>query len=56
MGESYFQAVALVAAVTHPNSIVWSDENLIAAASGQLVTILVSQLIVHQAYNHPSLT
>ncbi|KAG6598500.1 hypothetical protein SDJN03_08278, partial [Cucurbita argyrosperma subsp. sororia] len=40
MVESYFQAVTLVAAPNYPNAIAWSDENLIAVASGPLVTIL----------------
>lgn len=46
MVESYFQAVTLVAAPNYPNAIAWSDENLIAVASGPLVTILVSQLVL----------
>ncbi|KAE8077619.1 hypothetical protein FH972_016169 [Carpinus fangiana] len=37
---SRFQAVALVASPSYPNAIAWSDENLIAVASGHLVTIL----------------
>ncbi|XP_038885356.1 uncharacterized protein LOC120075765 isoform X2 [Benincasa hispida] len=40
MVETYFQAVSLVAAPNYPNAIAWSDENLIAVASGPLVTIL----------------
>ncbi|KAF3432745.1 hypothetical protein FNV43_RR23847 [Rhamnella rubrinervis] len=35
-----FQAVSMVGAVSYPNAIAWSDENLIAVASGHLVTIL----------------
>ncbi|KAI5657533.1 hypothetical protein M9H77_26326 [Catharanthus roseus] len=35
-----FQAAALVAAPCYPNAVVWSDENLVAVASGHLVTIL----------------
>ncbi|KAG6714350.1 hypothetical protein I3842_05G198700 [Carya illinoinensis] len=35
-----FQAVPLVAPPSYPNAIAWSDENLIAVASGHLVTIL----------------
>ncbi|XWS50267.1 hypothetical protein CRYUN_Cryun12cG0073700 [Craigia yunnanensis] len=35
-----FQAATLVASPSYPNSIAWSDENLIAVASGHLVTIL----------------
>lgn len=35
------QAAALVGAPNYPNSIKWSEENLIAVASGHLVTILV---------------
>ncbi|XP_023742787.1 uncharacterized protein LOC111890943 [Lactuca sativa] len=37
---SRFQAVALVASPTYPNAISWSNENLVAVASGHLVTIL----------------
>lgn len=37
---SRFQGVALVAAPSYPNSVAWSDENLIAVACGHLVTIL----------------
>ncbi|XP_022736492.1 uncharacterized protein LOC111289595 isoform X2 [Durio zibethinus] len=37
---SRFQAATLVASPSFPNSIAWSDENLIAVASGHLVTIL----------------
>ncbi|KAL4562973.1 hypothetical protein LXL04_027004 [Taraxacum kok-saghyz] len=37
---SRFQAVPLVASPTYPNAVAWSDENLIAVASGHLVTIL----------------
>lgn len=38
--SSPFQAATLVARPSYPNSIAWSDENLIAIASGHLVTIL----------------
>ncbi|KAL5567668.1 hypothetical protein UlMin_024243 [Ulmus minor] len=37
---SRFQAAALAAAPSYPNAIAWSEENLIAVASGHLVTIL----------------
>ncbi|XP_021300458.1 uncharacterized protein LOC110428852 isoform X2 [Herrania umbratica] len=37
---SRFQAATLVASPSYPNSIAWSDENLIAVASGHIVTIL----------------
>ncbi|OMO97783.1 hypothetical protein COLO4_14362 [Corchorus olitorius] len=37
---SRFQAATLVASPSYPNSVAWSDENLIAVASGHLVTIL----------------
>ncbi|XP_039068829.1 uncharacterized protein LOC120215141 [Hibiscus syriacus] len=37
---SRFQATTLVDSPSYPNSIAWSDENLIAVASGYLVTIL----------------
>lgn len=47
MVETYFQAVKLVAAPNYPNAVAWSDENLIAVASGPLVTILVSNLFLH---------
>ena len=39
------QATAVVGTPTFPNSIKWSHDNLIAVASGHLVTILVSNLI-----------
>nr|XP_043622615.1 uncharacterized protein LOC122594210 [Erigeron canadensis]XP_043622616.1 uncharacterized protein LOC122594210 [Erigeron canadensis] len=35
-----FQAVPLVASPTYPNAMAWSHENLLAIASGHLVTIL----------------
>ncbi|KAL3524457.1 hypothetical protein ACH5RR_017291 [Cinchona calisaya] len=35
-----FQAAALVASPCYPDSVVWSDDNLLAVASGHLVTIL----------------
>lgn len=38
---SRFQAAVLVDSPSFPNAIAWSDENLIAVASGHLVTILV---------------
>lgn len=38
---SRFQAIPLVATPSYPNAVAWSDENLIAVASGHLVTILV---------------
>ncbi|GFZ06366.1 transducin/WD40 repeat-like superfamily protein [Actinidia rufa] len=37
---SPFQAAALVASPSYPNAFAWSDENLVAVASGHLVTIL----------------
>ncbi|XP_021833945.1 uncharacterized protein LOC110773731 [Prunus avium] len=37
---SRFQAAVLVDSPSFPNAIAWSDENLIAVASGHLVTIL----------------
>ncbi|KAE8705493.1 SER/ARG-rich protein 34A [Hibiscus syriacus] len=37
---SRFQAITLVDSPSYPNSIAWSDENLIAVASGHLVTVL----------------
>ncbi|KAM7463624.1 hypothetical protein LguiA_031745 [Lonicera macranthoides] len=37
---SRFQAAALVASPSYPNAVAWSDENLLAVASGHLVTIL----------------
>ncbi|KAK1311653.1 hypothetical protein QJS10_CPA07g01109 [Acorus calamus] len=37
---SPFQAASLVACPSYPNSIAWSEENLIAVASGHIVTIL----------------
>ncbi|RZC73863.1 hypothetical protein C5167_049344 [Papaver somniferum] len=38
--ETYFQSAYLVASPSYPNSVAWSDENLVAIASGHLVTIL----------------
>lgn len=35
-----FQAAALVASPCYPSSVIWSDENLVAVASGHLVTIV----------------
>ncbi|KVH92111.1 hypothetical protein Ccrd_005858 [Cynara cardunculus var. scolymus] len=35
-----FQAVPLVASPTYPNAVAWSNENLVAVASGHVVTIL----------------
>ncbi|GKV25503.1 hypothetical protein SLEP1_g34936 [Rubroshorea leprosula] len=44
---SRFQAATLVASRSHPHSIAWSDENLIAAvASGHVVTILNAALLL----------
>ncbi|KAL8171099.1 hypothetical protein V2J09_022903 [Rumex salicifolius] len=40
MSPSPFQVAALGASPLYPNSIVWSDENLIAVATGHIVTIL----------------
>ncbi|XP_042501155.1 uncharacterized protein LOC122079009 [Macadamia integrifolia] len=37
---SRFQAASLVASPSYPNSLAWSEENLVAVASGHLVTIL----------------
>lgn len=34
---------ALVAVPVFPNSVRWSEENLLAAAAGHLVTILVNE-------------
>lgn len=38
---SLFQSTVLFGAPSYPNAISWSDENLVAVASGHLVTILV---------------
>ncbi|XP_073037310.1 uncharacterized protein [Primulina eburnea] len=38
--SSRFQAAVLVSAPCYPNSVAWSEENLVAVASGSLVTIL----------------
>ncbi|RWW20124.1 hypothetical protein BHE74_00015043, partial [Ensete ventricosum] len=37
---SHWQAVPLVASPSYPNSIAWSNENLVAVASGHIVTIV----------------
>lgn len=53
--KSRFQAAVLVGAPSYPYAIAWSDENLIAVASGHLVTILVlhslSTLIHFNSHN-----
>ncbi|CAN4099079.1 unnamed protein product [Withania somnifera] len=38
--SSTFQSSILVASPSYPNSIAWSEENLVAVASGHIVTIL----------------
>lgn len=38
--SSSFQASILVASPSYPNSVAWSEENLVAVASGHIVTIL----------------
>ncbi|XP_073016779.1 uncharacterized protein [Primulina eburnea] len=38
--SSRFQAAVLVSAPCYPNAVAWSEENLVAIASGSLVTIL----------------
>ncbi|KAG9451951.1 hypothetical protein H6P81_004855 [Aristolochia fimbriata] len=35
-----FQTATLVASPSYPNSVVWSEENLVAVASGRLITIM----------------
>nr|CAD1833693.1 unnamed protein product [Ananas comosus var. bracteatus] len=37
---SHYQAALLVASPSYPNSIAWSNENLVAIASGHIITIL----------------
>lgn len=39
--------VTLVGSPSYPNSIAWSKENLIAIASGHLITILVSERTIN---------
>lgn len=41
-----FQAVAVVGSPAFPFSIKWSQDNLLAVASGHLVTILVRWTII----------
>ncbi|OVA04709.1 WD40 repeat [Macleaya cordata] len=43
---SFFQTASLVASPSYPNSVAWSDENLVAVASGHLVTILNPSLLI----------
>lgn len=43
--SSRFQAASLVASPSYPNAVAWSDENLVAVASGNIVTILVILLV-----------
>ncbi|XP_073016658.1 uncharacterized protein [Primulina eburnea] len=38
--SSRFQAAVLISAPCYPNAVAWSEENLVAVASGSLVTIL----------------
>ncbi|XP_057951304.1 uncharacterized protein LOC131146048 isoform X2 [Malania oleifera] len=40
MVSSRFRAVPLVASPSYPNSVAWSDENLLAVATGHFVTVL----------------
>lgn len=40
-----FQSSILVASPSYPNSVAWSEENLVAVASGHIVTILVHFLL-----------
>ncbi|URD95126.1 WD40 [Musa troglodytarum] len=42
---SHWQAVPLVASPSYPNSIAWSNENLVAVASGHIVTIVNPALL-----------
>ncbi|KAL6652547.1 hypothetical protein ACP70R_011472 [Stipagrostis hirtigluma subsp. patula] len=37
---SHYQAATLIASPSYPNAVAWSSENLVAVASGHLVTIL----------------
>uniref|UniRef100_A0A0E0JMY3 Uncharacterized protein n=1 Tax=Oryza punctata TaxID=4537 RepID=A0A0E0JMY3_ORYPU len=37
---SHYQAATLIASPSYPNAIAWSSENLVAVASGHLITIL----------------
>jgi hypothetical protein len=39
-----YQAVTLIASPSYPNAIAWSSDNLVAVASGHIVTILVSAI------------
>ncbi|XP_074575679.1 uncharacterized protein LOC141832095 [Curcuma longa] len=43
---SHWQASPLVASPSYPNSIAWSSENLVAIASGHIITILNPALLV----------
>uniref|UniRef100_A0ACD6ASV6 Uncharacterized protein n=1 Tax=Avena sativa TaxID=4498 RepID=A0ACD6ASV6_AVESA len=36
----HYQATTLIASPSYPNAITWSSENLVAVASGHIVTIL----------------
>ncbi|XXG76205.1 hypothetical protein AAC387_Pa08g0609 [Persea americana] len=38
--SSRFQTASLIAPPSYPNSVVWSEENLVAVASGHIITIL----------------
>ncbi|KAM0951387.1 putative transcription factor WD40-like family [Dioscorea sansibarensis] len=44
--DSFFQSTTLVASSSYPDSIAWSEENLVAIASGHIITILSPASIV----------
>ncbi|KAH7660679.1 Histone acetyltransferase protein [Dioscorea alata] len=44
--DSFFRSTTLVASSSYPDSIAWSEENLVAIASGHIITILSPASIV----------
>ena len=41
-----FQVASLVNSPMFPNSVVWSEDNLIAVATGDIVTIMVKKKLL----------
>lgn len=39
--DSHIQTAPLIECPSYPNSVAWSEENLVAVASGSVITILV---------------
>jgi hypothetical protein len=54
-GTSIYDETTLIASPSYPNSICWSDENLLAVASGKLITILVKRTFILFFYANANL-